>query len=132
MAAKGKARTIVVRLISSAGTGFFYTTTRRRALGFKLSLMKHDPVASKEERRCREAAAGSARKQLEDGACLESLLATFLHYRAKYLTSPAFSIKILMPLETGYCCTIDPEEARVEVPDPRIDVLYKLYNSSKK
>ncbi|KAI8609646.1 hypothetical protein BC830DRAFT_1149562 [Chytriomyces sp. MP71] len=47
MAAKGKARTIVVRLISSAGTGFFYTMTRRRALGTKLALMKHDPIVNK-------------------------------------------------------------------------------------
>ncbi|KAI9015184.1 hypothetical protein BC832DRAFT_528241, partial [Gaertneriomyces semiglobifer] len=39
-------RTIVLRLISSAGTGFFYTTTRRRALP-KLQLMKFDPVVNK-------------------------------------------------------------------------------------
>ncbi|KAI9341186.1 hypothetical protein BDR26DRAFT_860796 [Obelidium mucronatum] len=41
---KARAKTIVVRLVSSAGTGFFYTTTRRRALGSKLALMKHDPI----------------------------------------------------------------------------------------
>ncbi|KAI8612367.1 putative GTP-binding protein [Chytriomyces sp. MP71] len=36
------------------------------------------------------------------------------------------------PSENFPFCTIDPEEARVEVPDPRIDVLFKMYNSSKK
>ncbi|KAI8849224.1 hypothetical protein BC829DRAFT_362074, partial [Chytridium lagenaria] len=36
-------RTIVARLISSAGTGFFYTTTRRRAVP-KLTLRKYDPI----------------------------------------------------------------------------------------
>ncbi|KAJ3286676.1 39S ribosomal protein L33, mitochondrial [Rhizoclosmatium sp. JEL0117] len=46
MAAKAKARTLIVRLVSSAGTGFFYTTTRRRALGTKLQLMKHDPIVN--------------------------------------------------------------------------------------
>ncbi|KAI8585662.1 hypothetical protein BDZ88DRAFT_432028 [Geranomyces variabilis] len=46
MVKKAKARTIVMRLISSAGTGFFYTTTRRRALP-KLQLMKYDPLVNK-------------------------------------------------------------------------------------
>ncbi|ORY40512.1 Obg-like ATPase 1 [Rhizoclosmatium globosum] len=36
------------------------------------------------------------------------------------------------PSENFPFCTIDPEEARVEVPDDRIDVLYKMYQSSKK
>jgi large subunit ribosomal protein L33 len=39
-------RTIVIKLISAAGTGFFYVTKRRRALP-KLSLMKFDPVINK-------------------------------------------------------------------------------------
>jgi large subunit ribosomal protein L33 len=46
MVAAAKQRTVVVRLVSSAGTGFFYTTTRRRALP-KLSLMKYDPKVNK-------------------------------------------------------------------------------------
>ncbi|KAI9341187.1 P-loop containing nucleoside triphosphate hydrolase protein [Obelidium mucronatum] len=36
------------------------------------------------------------------------------------------------PSENFPFCTIDPEESRVEVPDPRIDVLFKMYNSTKK
>jgi large subunit ribosomal protein L33 len=43
MSKKAKARSIIVRLVSTAGTGFFYTTTRRRLLP-KLSLLKHDPI----------------------------------------------------------------------------------------
>ncbi|KAI9159363.1 hypothetical protein H9P43_008703 [Blastocladiella emersonii ATCC 22665] len=43
MAKKAKARTLIVRLLSSAGTGFFYTTTRAR-LTSKLALRKYDPV----------------------------------------------------------------------------------------
>ncbi|KAI9338086.1 hypothetical protein DFJ73DRAFT_587375 [Zopfochytrium polystomum] len=43
MSKKAKARSLVVRLISSAGTGFFYTTTRRRLLP-KLQLRKFDPI----------------------------------------------------------------------------------------
>ncbi|KAI9096127.1 hypothetical protein DFS34DRAFT_581731, partial [Phlyctochytrium arcticum] len=39
-------RTIVMKLVSTAGTGFFYVTTRRRALP-KLALMKHDPIVNK-------------------------------------------------------------------------------------
>ncbi|KAF8883344.1 hypothetical protein CPB84DRAFT_1850987 [Gymnopilus junonius] len=42
MAAKAKARTIIVRLISTAQTGFFYTTQRLRT-GPKLSAVKYDP-----------------------------------------------------------------------------------------
>ncbi|KIM38436.1 hypothetical protein M413DRAFT_30256 [Hebeloma cylindrosporum] len=42
MAAKAKARTIIVRLISTAQTGFFYTTQRLRQ-GPKLSAVKYDP-----------------------------------------------------------------------------------------
>ncbi|KAI9138897.1 hypothetical protein BKA69DRAFT_1031077, partial [Paraphysoderma sedebokerense] len=36
-------RTLLVRLISTAGTGFFYTTKRAR-LTPKLALRKYDPV----------------------------------------------------------------------------------------
>ncbi|KAF9476121.1 hypothetical protein BDN70DRAFT_882830 [Pholiota conissans] len=42
MAPKAKARTIIVRLISTAQTGFFYTTQRLRQ-GPKLSAVKYDP-----------------------------------------------------------------------------------------
>ncbi|MBL8601193.1 MAG: 50S ribosomal protein L33 [Myxococcales bacterium] len=34
----------LIRLLSSAGTGFAYYTTRRRAAGPPLALVKHDPV----------------------------------------------------------------------------------------
>ena len=39
-------RSLVVRLVSAAGTGYFYTTTRRRAIP-KLNLMKFDPLVNK-------------------------------------------------------------------------------------
>ncbi|EIN04599.1 hypothetical protein PUNSTDRAFT_55343 [Punctularia strigosozonata HHB-11173 SS5] len=42
MAAKTKAKTLIVRLISTAQTGFFYTTQRPR-VGPKLSAIKYDP-----------------------------------------------------------------------------------------
>ncbi|KAH9982127.1 hypothetical protein BGW80DRAFT_1261706 [Lactifluus volemus] len=42
MGAKSKARTLIVRLISTAQTGFFYTTQRPR-LGPKLAAVKYDP-----------------------------------------------------------------------------------------
>ncbi|ELU40219.1 ribosomal l33 domain-containing protein [Rhizoctonia solani AG-1 IA] len=42
MAAKSKAKTILVKLVSTAQTGYFYTTTRPR-LGEKLVRMKYDP-----------------------------------------------------------------------------------------
>ncbi|KAF4611010.1 hypothetical protein D9613_006525 [Agrocybe pediades] len=42
MAKAAKARTIIVRLISTAQTGFFYTTQRLRQ-GPKLSAIKYDP-----------------------------------------------------------------------------------------
>ncbi|KIJ54283.1 hypothetical protein M422DRAFT_221818 [Sphaerobolus stellatus SS14] len=41
--AKAKARTLIVRLISTAQTGFFYTKTRPR-LSPKLTAIKYDPV----------------------------------------------------------------------------------------
>lgn len=40
-----RSRTVVVRLYSAAGTGYFYTTVRRRALP-KLQLRKYDPIGS--------------------------------------------------------------------------------------
>ncbi|KAF9969861.1 54S ribosomal protein L39, mitochondrial [Actinomortierella ambigua] len=45
MAKKAKARTIIVKLLSTAGTGFFYTTRRPRTSA-KLSFMKFDPRAN--------------------------------------------------------------------------------------
>ncbi|KAF8587463.1 hypothetical protein K439DRAFT_1659015 [Ramaria rubella] len=44
MAGKSKAKTLIVRLISTAQTGFFYTKTRPRQ-GAKLAAIKYDPVA---------------------------------------------------------------------------------------
>jgi large subunit ribosomal protein L33 len=43
--AKGK--TIVIRLLSNAGTGFFYTYRKNAKNVAKLQLMKHDPVVNK-------------------------------------------------------------------------------------
>ncbi|KDQ49604.1 hypothetical protein JAAARDRAFT_165486 [Jaapia argillacea MUCL 33604] len=43
MAAKSKAKTLIVRLISTAQTGYFYTSKRVRQ-GVKLSGVKYDPV----------------------------------------------------------------------------------------
>ncbi|KAJ7237013.1 hypothetical protein C8J57DRAFT_1529821 [Mycena rebaudengoi] len=40
--AKAKARTVIVRLLSTAQTGFFYSRTRVRT-GPKLSAVKYDP-----------------------------------------------------------------------------------------
>ncbi|KAH8077410.1 hypothetical protein BXZ70DRAFT_703620 [Cristinia sonorae] len=40
--AKAKARTIIVRMISTAQTGFFYTTQRLRQ-GPSLAAVKYDP-----------------------------------------------------------------------------------------
>lgn len=42
MATKSKARTIIVRMISTAKTGFFYTTQRLR-LGPRVAAVKYDP-----------------------------------------------------------------------------------------
>jgi len=42
MASKAKARTIIVRMISTAKTGYFYTTQRLR-IGPKLAAVKYDP-----------------------------------------------------------------------------------------
>ncbi|KAL1407313.1 hypothetical protein Q8F55_006735 [Vanrija albida] len=46
MAPKSKQRRILVRLVSTALTGFFYTTTRTR-IGEKLAMMKYDPVVKR-------------------------------------------------------------------------------------
>jgi large subunit ribosomal protein L33 len=46
--AKKKKKTILVKLISSAGTGFFYTTRKNTAnVQKKLALNKHDPVVNR-------------------------------------------------------------------------------------
>ncbi|KAI0352471.1 hypothetical protein BV20DRAFT_1037071 [Pilatotrama ljubarskyi] len=42
MAAKSKARTLIVRMVSTAQTGYFYTTQRLR-LGPRLAAVKYDP-----------------------------------------------------------------------------------------
>lgn len=45
MAVKSKAKNIAVKLLSTAGTGFFYTTTKNpRNMTTKLALRKYDPV----------------------------------------------------------------------------------------
>ncbi|KAJ7909350.1 hypothetical protein B0H13DRAFT_1990786 [Mycena leptocephala] len=44
--AKAKARTLIVRLISTAQTGYFYTRTRVR-IGPKLSAVKYDPMVQR-------------------------------------------------------------------------------------
>ncbi|KCV68598.1 50S ribosomal protein L33 [Fonticula alba] len=41
---KAKARTIIVKLLSTAGTGFFYTARRPRIADYKLNFVKYDPV----------------------------------------------------------------------------------------
>ncbi|PWN96779.1 putative 50s ribosomal protein L33 [Tilletiopsis washingtonensis] len=42
MAAKSKARVIIARLMSTAGTGYFYTTTRLRTAD-RIVMRKYDP-----------------------------------------------------------------------------------------
>ncbi|KZT67301.1 hypothetical protein DAEQUDRAFT_767357 [Daedalea quercina L-15889] len=42
MAAKSKARTVIVRMVSTAKTGYFYTAQRLR-IGPRLSAVKYDP-----------------------------------------------------------------------------------------
>ena len=41
--AKAKARTILVKLLSTAGTGFSYVRSRPRQAAYKLRLVKFDP-----------------------------------------------------------------------------------------
>ena len=45
MMARGKGKTVAIKLLSSAGTGFFYTT-RKNVVNTqrKLSLIKYDPI----------------------------------------------------------------------------------------
>lgn len=51
MAKKAKARVLIVRLMSSAGTGFFYTKQRPRTAP-KLSMMKYDPKGKQIDFEC--------------------------------------------------------------------------------
>ncbi|KAJ2400576.1 hypothetical protein GGI10_006199 [Coemansia sp. RSA 2530] len=44
---KAKSRTIVVRLISAAGTGFTYVKQRPRTAAYRLTMMKFDPIVNK-------------------------------------------------------------------------------------
>ncbi|KAJ1844238.1 hypothetical protein LPJ57_009552, partial [Coemansia sp. RSA 486] len=44
---KPKSRNILVRLISTAGTGFTYVKQRPRTAAYRLSMMKFDPRANK-------------------------------------------------------------------------------------
>ncbi|KAG8999875.1 hypothetical protein FRB94_005868 [Tulasnella sp. JGI-2019a] len=44
MAPKAKAKTMIVKLVSTAQTGFFYTKVKKRT-GPPLNLMKYDPQA---------------------------------------------------------------------------------------
>uniref|UniRef100_A0A3Q3GBL5 Large ribosomal subunit protein bL33m n=1 Tax=Labrus bergylta TaxID=56723 RepID=A0A3Q3GBL5_9LABR len=44
--AKAKSKTILVQMVSAAGTGFFFNTKRNR-LREKLVLRKHDPFVNK-------------------------------------------------------------------------------------
>ncbi|CAI5739967.1 unnamed protein product [Peronospora destructor] len=42
---QGKAKNVVIKMLSAAGTGFFYTTTKNpRNVTRKLSLRKYDPI----------------------------------------------------------------------------------------
>lgn len=43
---KSKSKRIIVRLVSMAGTGYYYMMTRNR-LKPKLEFMKHDPIVNK-------------------------------------------------------------------------------------
>ena len=48
MSGKKKAARLLVKLVSTAGTGFFYVTSKNpRATPFKLQFMKHDPKVNK-------------------------------------------------------------------------------------
>ncbi|XP_066932474.1 large ribosomal subunit protein bL33-like [Clytia hemisphaerica] len=44
--AKAKSKRVVVRLVSMAGTGHFYTTTKNKQKP-PLEFLKHDPVVNK-------------------------------------------------------------------------------------
>ncbi|KZV76919.1 hypothetical protein PENSPDRAFT_679592 [Peniophora sp. CONT] len=43
MAGKSKAKTMIIRLISTAQTGYFYTTTRVRQTS-RIAQVKYDPM----------------------------------------------------------------------------------------
>lgn len=46
--ARGKGKTIPIKLLSSVGTGFFYTTRKNvTRTPDKLSLMKYDPIVKR-------------------------------------------------------------------------------------
>ena len=46
--AKGKLKSLAVKLVSTAGTGFFYVTRKNpRSVTHKLSLKTYDPVVRK-------------------------------------------------------------------------------------
>ncbi|KAJ7570288.1 hypothetical protein O6H91_01G113700 [Diphasiastrum complanatum] len=46
--AKGKGGSVLVRLISAAGTGYFYVTSKNpRKVPHKLEFRKYDPVVKK-------------------------------------------------------------------------------------
>ena len=48
MAKKSKGNRIKIRLVSTAGTGYFYTTTKnRKTTPKKMVLRKYDPVVRK-------------------------------------------------------------------------------------
>ncbi|KAF0852343.1 mitochondrial ribosomal protein L33 (bL33m) [Andalucia godoyi] len=42
--AKGKGKAILVKLLSAAGTGFFYVTTKNPRVPTKLAFRKYDPM----------------------------------------------------------------------------------------
>lgn len=43
--ARGKVKSLAIKLVSTAGTGFFYVTRKNpRNVAHKLSLMKYDPI----------------------------------------------------------------------------------------
>ncbi len=48
MGAKKKVGSMLIKLVSQAGTGFFYVTKKNpRNTPYKLQLMKHDPRVNK-------------------------------------------------------------------------------------
>ncbi len=47
LAKKKKASQLVVKMESTAGTGYFYTTTKPIKAEYKLALRKHDPIVNR-------------------------------------------------------------------------------------
>ena len=45
--AKKKATQMIVKMESTAGTGYFYTTTKPAKAEYKLMLRKHDPIVNR-------------------------------------------------------------------------------------